>query len=128
MSISEKILEYMNQQPKGLLVSTEQIADATAQNILFVQASCRALRDEKALVFCSQTVEGESPSTGVITGGQMSETIQWYRLPDGRGGARASAGRKPSERKLVKHTVYLFADQLPIDSKKLRDYIDILSL
>ena len=42
------------------------------------------------------------------------------------GGKRQGAGRKKSERKLVKHTVYFFADQLPIDSDALRKYIDYI--
>lgn len=42
------------------------------------------------------------------------------------GGKREGAGRKKSDRELVKHTVYLYADQLPINSELLREYIDML--
>jgi hypothetical protein len=44
-----------------------------------------------------------------------------------RGGKREGAGRKKSERELVKHTVYLYADQLPINSELLRQYIDYIN-
>ena len=44
------------------------------------------------------------------------------------GGKREGSGRKKSERELVKHTLYLFRDQLPISSADLRKYIDEIKI
>jgi hypothetical protein len=40
------------------------------------------------------------------------------------GGQRIGAGRPKAKRPLVKHTVYLYKDQLPVSSEDLRKYID----
>lgn len=58
----------------------------------------------------------------------LKETLEKFEAAyqKTRGGKREGAGRKKSERKLVKHTVYLYADQLPVDSEALRQYIDYI--
>lgn len=76
MSISEKILAAINSSHE--IISCEELATLTANNIFFTKAAAKALREEKKIMLVAQTKNDHPPHRGVIAGGDLYETTQWY--------------------------------------------------
>lgn len=79
MSISEKVLSAVNSSQE--IISCEELATQTANNIFFTKAAAKALREEGKIRLVAQTKNDETPHRGVISGGDLYETIQWYEKP-----------------------------------------------
>jgi hypothetical protein len=76
MALSDKVLDAVNSSQE--IISCEELTTKTTTNIFFTKAAAKALREEKKIRLVAQTKNDETPHRGVLSGGDLYETTQWY--------------------------------------------------